>query len=214
MPLQYTAAASLVDLVNHILSLSRPCVVLVCSSRDEFASRLLVDPRLASLSPTLQRLAASRFVKTVFVPTLSHLRAVLSDGSHLTVGRRAPDQDTEPDAPAQDCSPDGSGKALLLVVNCLAVHEPELSGQGLSRTVASAVEAVQYMSMDLLFVETCDRTSMAEAAASAELVDPWSMELPILNAGAMTAREGRGWTDKTVKASRIVCQWCNHVPNT
>src|ERR1700744_3251711 len=102
---QYCFMKALASLIDHLLSQSRPCTLLACCSKEDFLSQLASITKSASLSPSLQRLALSKNVKILFVPSLSHLRAVLSDCSKC-----------------QSIHTSRSSPPLLVIANCLQIH--------------------------------------------------------------------------------------------
>ncbi|KAF2102872.1 hypothetical protein NA57DRAFT_52418 [Rhizodiscina lignyota] len=97
------------------------------------------------ISPTLYRLAMTRTLKVAFCTTLPMLRAYLS--SH---GLQQPAS-----KPTQPSVMTGARVPLLAILNPLAVHQDtsSWSAQGLSRTIASAVEAAKRAAQELILFE-------------------------------------------------------------
>ncbi|KAL4979569.1 hypothetical protein BDW66DRAFT_157392 [Aspergillus desertorum] len=139
------------DFLQYILDHDRFCVLIICAERETFLEQLLAAVHLHSTAPashelmtkTLGLLSTSRKVKTIFCPTLEHLRAYLStgvDGQLLATDRKE------------------KSRPFLAILNPLALHRSsrEFSAQGLSRTFASAVEVSTRANMDLLLCECRD----------------------------------------------------------
>ncbi|KAL6232672.1 hypothetical protein BDW75DRAFT_232632 [Aspergillus navahoensis] len=139
------------EFLQYILDHDRFSVLIVCAARETFLEQLLAAVYLHSavpgnhemLSKTLGLLSTSRNVRTVFCPTLEHLRAYLSTGMDAQL--LAIDRSEKP-------------RPFLAILNPLALHRSarEFSAQGLSRTFASAVEVSSRANMDLLLCECRD----------------------------------------------------------
>ncbi|KAL4982790.1 hypothetical protein BDW68DRAFT_191879 [Aspergillus falconensis] len=156
------------DFLQYILDHDRFSVLIVCAARETFLEQLLAAVHLRSTSPgshellnqTLGLLSTSRHVKTVFCPTLEHLRAYLSTGVNgqlLATDRRE------------------NLRPFLAILNPLALHRSsrEFSAQGLSRTFASAVEVSSRANMDLLLCECRDALDPSNTETSeAEITGP------------------------------------------
>jgi hypothetical protein len=107
------------------------------------------------LTPTLAQLSTTRHIRTLFIPTVSHLRAVLSvlSSSSPTTTAAATITDTKSPSVYQPYYTDKQKKQqkgtkpspppLLLVYNLLALHRDtsEWSAQGISTSAAALVEA-------------------------------------------------------------------------
>ncbi|KAL2153677.1 hypothetical protein VTH82DRAFT_4832 [Thermothelomyces myriococcoides] len=97
------------------------------------------------LAPHLAQLSTARHIRTVFVPTVAHLRVFLSlfavDSSLTTTGK-APPVAPPPPPPPSSPSP-AARRALLVVYNLLGIHRhtSEWSVQGLGTSCAALVDA-------------------------------------------------------------------------
>ncbi|KAL5051926.1 hypothetical protein BDW71DRAFT_2322 [Aspergillus fruticulosus] len=187
------------DFLQYILDHDRFSVLIVCAARETFLEQLLAAVHLRSTSPgshellnqTLGLLSTSRHVKTVFCPTLEHLRAYLSSGVNgqlLATDRRE------------------NLRPFLAILNPLALHRSsrEFSAQGLSRTFASAVEVSSRANMDLLLCECRDALDPSNTETSEAV---WHAEVPLLSNSLRAGTEGNYWTERMVPVKRVVQRW-------
>ncbi|KAL1843176.1 hypothetical protein VTJ49DRAFT_2727 [Mycothermus thermophilus] len=158
------------------------------SSRDIFPHHPPYPPHLQSqshplLTPTLAQLSTTRHIRTVFVPTVSHLRAFLSDFSlvddkaaaflssthHKPPPRNFPPlPPPPPPPPPQHQQPNTHHRhlsteprkpleknPLLLVYDFLALHRhtSEWSAQGIGASAAGLVEAAARTGLRAVVVE-------------------------------------------------------------
>jgi hypothetical protein len=224
-----------------------PTNLIVCSSQEAFLAQLQASiahskdleraeaeeaglpaervSRIASrahelLIPTIHQLSSSRSIKVTFCATLAQLQAYL--------GVYGIEQSTD----VPDEREDGPASAVptLALLNPLAIHREtsSFSAQGLSRTIASAVEAAVRSNQKLLITECPSRVPRSHADDDGDQdededmaqdegglsglndgVDPWDQQLPILNVTTKSFGAGeRGWVGRTVLARRIVARWC------
>ncbi|KAL2862360.1 uncharacterized protein BJX67DRAFT_298798 [Aspergillus lucknowensis] len=189
------------DILQYALDQDRSSIILiVCTTRDSFLKQLLATVRLQStettshhhlLTKSLGLLSRSHAIKTVFCPTLEHLRAYLSAGlqyqAPVTYQQR-------------------KLRSLLAIVNPLSLHHPtrEFSAQGLSRTLANAVEASYRADMDIVLCECQDALSL-ESAEHGEAL--WNVDVPLLSDSIRLETEASSWTGQAVPVKRVVQRW-------
>ncbi|KAL4802341.1 hypothetical protein BDV18DRAFT_147326 [Aspergillus unguis] len=176
-------------------------VLVVCASRETFLEQLIATIHLQStsgtshhqlLSKTLGLLSKSRNVRTVFCPTLEHLRAYLSTG----IEGRLPDiQGSRQKA-----------RTLLALLNPLSLHRStrEFSAQGLSRTLANAVEISSRSNMDTVLCECRDSLDLDNTELGEAL---WYVDVPLLNSSLRPGTDGDVWNGRTVPVKRVVQRW-------
>ncbi|KAL5002061.1 hypothetical protein BDV10DRAFT_130039 [Aspergillus recurvatus] len=187
------------DFLQYILDHDHFSILIVCAARETFLEQLLAAVHLHSTAPgnhellakRLGLLSMSRKVKTVFCPTLEHLRAYLStgvDGQLLATDRRE------------------ESRPFLAILNPLALHRStrEFSGQGLSRTFASAVEVSSRTNMDLFLCECRDALDPNNTDTGEAL---WYTEVPLLSNSLCSGSEGNYWTGRMVPVKRVVQRW-------
>lgn len=189
------------DFLQYILDQDRSSIVLiVCAGRDSFLEQLLAAIHLQTpagaghrrlLTKTLGLLSSSRNIRTVFCPTLEHLRAYISTG----VEGRLPGVENI-----------SKSQPLLAILNPLNLHlsTREFSAQGLSRTLANAVEVSSRANMDIMLCECRD----ALDPNSSELGEAqWYVDVPLLSTSLRAGAEGSYWNGRTVPVKRIVQRW-------
>ena len=190
------------DFLYHILSNpSRATILVICSTRDHFLVQLYAaihtqteDPSSEThrlLAQTIGLLSKSSKVKLAFCPTLEHLRAYISV-------LRATSKVT--------CDELQNDRPLLAVLDLVALHVPtsEFSAQGLSRTLATAVEVAAREGMDLMLCE-CRNALDATSTGSGERL--WYEHVPILNGSVRMAGEENVWRGQGVPVKRVVGRW-------
>lgn len=182
-----------------------PVYLVICSTRDSFLVNLALtiqtQPKHTSdgqelLKDTIGLLANSTRVKLTFCPTLEHLRAY--------VGVLRPTSDDN----AQHGTTAGQNKRrpLVAILNCLALHLPtsEFSAQGLSRTMAAAVEVTSRNGMDLVLCECRDAASPADPMRGEAL---WYVQVPLLNSVVRTGGDDAAGGGLVVPVKRIAQRW-------
>jgi hypothetical protein len=206
---------SVADFLNYILddSDASATVLIVCSTRDFFLEQLSActrnshehGPNLDLMSQPTQRtrsllartiglIAQSQSVKLVFCPTVAHLRA------YLSVLLTNMQQWTKIDN-SRHC------QKVLAILNLVALHwnTVEFSAQGLSRTLASAVEAASKQDASLVLSE-CVHTTDASWLEHGEGL--WNMHVPLLSDALRIGDDGRStWTGRGISIERIVQRW-------
>ncbi|KAH8681083.1 hypothetical protein BX600DRAFT_504822 [Xylariales sp. PMI_506] len=154
------------------------------------------------LSSPLYQVCISRHVRTVYVPTVTHLRAYLSIFSPADSRIRSP--------PSTAISLPGSGRRRrtqkpphLVVYGLVALHRntSEWSGQGLGTTAAALVDTAHRLGWGLVVVEPRQQDGFEGLLGEA---------MPILNGGWRRAgvdSEERPWSGRTVEVGRVMSRW-------
>ncbi|KAK3902177.1 hypothetical protein C8A05DRAFT_44349 [Staphylotrichum tortipilum] len=147
------------------------------------------------LTPSLAQLAATRHIRTVFVPTVSHLRAWLAvfsvDDHHFAP---PPPLGTATKAPI-------AGSSRLVVYNLLALHRhtSEWSAQGLGASVAGLVEAGRRAGR----VVVVEEGALAGGLGLKEILGEG---VPVLG-GRAGGADLEGWKGRTVEVGRVLARW-------
>ena len=200
--------------VEHISS-----TFLICSTRHDFLDQVNgsisecgtspteISPQSFSstgnhslMNPILHRVMISKTIRLVFCPTVQHLRAYLEVHVHA-----AGDVGTA-DSPLPPSAPDGRS-SLLLMLDIISLHRStsEFAAQGVSRTLASAVEAAVRSRQRLVIVEL-GRTEVSDDEGGPRSI--WDEELPLLRSTARSVGlEGSSWAGRTVSVARVVSRW-------
>lgn len=186
---------TLPGLLEYSLSLPAHAHLIICTSRPLFLQRLYasIDINDPLLTPTLKQLSTSSTVSTAFCPTLQTLQAYLS-----TIPTPLPS--TEQAIPHPN---------TLILVYLLSLHIESAthSAQGLSRTLASAIDASIRAKAHLIIAEPLADNDEA-AAMGLQPQDPWDDHMPILNNTSTRSRlEQRGWVGRTVTGRTVAQRW-------
>ncbi|KAL2853267.1 hypothetical protein BJY01DRAFT_78599 [Aspergillus pseudoustus] len=194
-------ARSVTDFLQTVLDQDwSSATIIVCATRDSFIEQLLATVQLQSaemagnhhlLSKSLGLLSRSHKVKTVFCPTLEHLRAYLAVGLQSQTSNAEGKQNS---------------RSLLAILNPLSLHLPtgEFSAQGLSRTLSSAVEVSHRANMTILLCECQDALDPTNVQRGEAL---WYVDVPLAGNSMRAGTEGSGWTGRTVPVKRVVERW-------
>ena len=159
------------------------------------------------LSNTIHVVAYSHSIHLVFVPTLPHLRAHLST--------LACDLDQEPAYLSTNSS--SSRAPFLAIWGLVGLHREtaEYSAQGLSSTLAAAVDAASYSKRRLILAEPHRIGSandfQSEDALEAIHHDTWKEQVPLLSGSILFGGEERIWAGKTIAMGRVFAEWCRFV---
>lgn len=223
------STASIVDFVNFIShETTSSTTVVICSTRERFLEQLVASvlsqlqendhhqvsenepsplpeadqpspnksPTSADflLSNTIGSIASSQRVKLVFCPSLAHLRAYLS-----TFQLRV-------DPKKQDA---GRGKPVIAILNFLAVHymSTQFSAQGLSQTLALAVETTARTGSTILLCECNDAANPGDRDHGPRL---WDLHVPLLNGGTIRSdneRASSSWSGRHVTVRQVAQRW-------
>ncbi|KAI4280932.1 MAG: hypothetical protein L6R35_005798, partial [Caloplaca aegaea] len=206
-------------LQNH----EAPTTMVICSSREAFLVGLQSSMQADNLNgntvdstppdasihplliPTIHQLAASSTITIAFTPSLLHLRAYLAC--------YAPARDSEPTS--NTFARRGSQSAMLVIYGLLKLHRDttEYSVQGLSRSLAIAVEAANTWRMRLTLVEPLEDTQLPAPEPIMETgavspPDPWSEQVPLLNS-SLAPTNGSTCAGRTVEVGAVVARWCS-----
>ncbi|KAI4145554.1 MAG: hypothetical protein LQ340_006235 [Diploschistes diacapsis] len=199
---------SLTECIEHLLSKQKPMLVVVGSSHEDFLHNLSSEfappydynvtgaekngeergtalPPL--LSPTIKVIARSRNIRLAFASTLMHLRAYLS----------ALNRQGLPTFASQN----------LVILNLLELHRytNEFSAQGISRTVAVAVDAAFQHRLKLQIIETSTLQDVGES--NDQSATRFEERIPILNGGLRSLGGERVWAGRTIKTGAVLAKW-------
>ncbi|KAJ5341044.1 hypothetical protein N7541_010168 [Penicillium brevicompactum] len=187
------------DLLQQLLENVSNTQLIVCATKSEFLVRLTAairkqraDPETTMghdlLTKTIGLLARSSNIKLAFCPTLESLRA------HIAVLKSTADET-------------GShNRQLLAILDMVTMHSTtsEFSAQGLSRTLASAVETAYRAGMDLRLYE-CENALDPESDVCGRKL--WDMSVPLLNGSVRMRGDETNWGARGVSVRRIVERW-------
>lgn len=102
--------------------------------------------------------------------------------------------------------------SLMAILDPLALHIPtsEFSAQGLSRTLAAAVEVADRGGMDLVLCE-CTR-DVGDAVGSGNMF--WQTQVPLLNSSVRIGDESTSHRGGGVPVKRVVQRWFEFTNDT
>lgn len=206
------------SIVNFIERVSRrdcaPATVIICCSREKFSEDFQTcleaeqsnneqepDSTHRLLVPTLHSISVHRSINLVFVPTLSHLRAYLS-----VYGKQSMSVDSV--SPRHGL---GNQKPILAIWGLTSLHRStdELSAQGLSRTLASAIETAQGAHQKLVVVEPefiIPGNGMERAGETP--LDAWKEPIPLLSSSVKSNIGQRALSGRNIEVGVVVSKWC------
>ncbi|KAL8888535.1 MAG: hypothetical protein Q9215_004057 [Flavoplaca cf. flavocitrina] len=160
------------------------------------------DPLLV---PNIHQLAASKTVSMAFASSLPHLRAYLA--SYLPP-KKMLEESTLFAESGQQCP-------LLVIYGLIDLHRAttDYSVQGLSRSLAIAVETAELSSMRLLLVEDsadweCSNLESGSEAAAVTVNDPWKEQVPFWNSSVLSSGDRLG-AGRTVEIGAVIAKWCD-----
>jgi hypothetical protein len=209
------------DLLERLIdSHASPTTLAICSTRKDFLAQIapaILTPRPQEirpsqesfidddptpesnplphrlLIPTLQLLARSRTIKLVYCPSIDTLRAYLSSYAAPVV---------VPESTGSVSSP----KPLLAILDLVLLHHAtsEFSVQGLMRTFASAVEAANRNSMDLLLCECKDTHDPTNPSRGPRL---WDTDVPLLSGSVRLGSGGSSFAGRMVSVRSVAGRW-------
>lgn len=208
-----TTSPGLVELINSILKVhTAPTTLVICATRESFLQDLQTDLHRDSpeslhplLVPTIHLLATTRTIRLAFTPTLGHLRAYLATYK-LTI------ETLEKSSRLQGLA----RGPTLFIVGLVALHSSstEFSAQGLSRSLALAVEAADNAGAKLILAELRKEgengaMDAGEHMGESEIeYDPWRQQVSLLNGSVRFGDDKRPWSGRTVEVRTIVGRWC------
>lgn len=164
------------------------------------------------LSQKLSQLAISRHIRTVHIPTVTHLRSYMS----VFVP-----EDSKVAPPPANFAPRGRKPPSLVVYGVIEMHRDtsEWSAQGLGSTMAVLVETASRLGWSLVVIEPVPKTTPRtdDDPDAEDLVqqkdgfeDLLEEKLPILSGsvrrGGLDLEEG-GWSSRTVEVGRVISRW-------
>ncbi|KAL2131110.1 hypothetical protein VTI74DRAFT_5544 [Chaetomium olivicolor] len=182
------------------------------------------------LTPSLAQLSTTRHIRTLFIPTVSHLHAFLSvfpAPLNPSAGKAPP---SPPPPPSISDGTSRKGKNPFLVVyNFLALHRhtSEWSVQGLGASAAVLVEAGSRAGVGVAVAEglpvplapahgdtTCgtgEGEVLGRKGPEAWMREVLGERVPVLSGSLRRAggaeMEGSGWAGKTVDVWRVLGRW-------
>ncbi|KKK25691.1 hypothetical protein P175DRAFT_0498518 [Aspergillus ochraceoroseus IBT 24754] len=189
------------DFLQYILDQdTAPTLLIVCSTRDFFLEQLVAAVHVQSmktvdrhklLTKTLGLLSKSSKTQVVFCPTVEHLRAYISTSFYQQTSIFKEEK---------------VSRSLMAILNPISLHFPtlEFSAQGLSRTLANAVEAASRNGVDLVLCECRDALDPTSDERGEAL---WYIDVPLLSNSLRKATEGSNWTGRMVPLKRVVERW-------
>ena len=210
-----------IDFLEHLIDSHASLTTLaICSTRNDFLAQItpaILTPRPQEIShsqesfadddptptsnppphrlliPTLQLLARCRTIKLVYCPSIDTLRAYLSSYTGPVVGLRSTGLVSSP-------------KPLLAILDLVLLHHAtsEFSVQGLMRTFASAVEAANRNSMDLLLCECKDTHDPTNPSRGPRL---WDADIPLLSGSVRLGSGGSSFAGRMVNVRRVAGRW-------
>lgn len=214
-----------IEIIDFIFKHNLTTTLICCASRSDFLAHLqgklqrMPTTQLPTsnggcdfLSPTLQLLATSRKIKLAFTPTLPHLRAYLAAShpprTHATAWL--------------DCQQASFLMPMLVILGLVDLHRPtsEHSAQGISRTLAIAVESARLAGMKLAFgeyyrgVDNNDIDGIHDGVTGVldrAQQDPWTEQIPILSGSVRFGNNEELRTGSTVNVGKVLGRWCKFV---
>ena len=203
-----------------------PTTLLICCTREAFLADLQANlqqfpwenPATTSnngnrglahplLNPTIHLIARSRSIHLVFVPTLPHLRAYLSTYT------LPPNSETS----SFTSTKSGYRVPILAIWGLVYAHRStaEHSAQGLSRTLAAAVESASLAEQSLVLAEAkipnIGEQYGDSEACNVTFENPWKEQVPILSGSIRFGGEDRLWAGKTIGVGHVLARWCRFV---
>ena len=203
-----------------------PTTLLICCTREAFLADLQANlqqlPYESSattpndgnrglahplLNPTIHLITRCQSIQLVFVPTLPHLRAYLSTYT------RPPNSESSPLASTRS----GYRVPIFAIWGLLYAHRStaEYSAQGLSRTLAAAVESASLAEQRLVLAEA-KIYNIGEQYGDTEAFDvafenPWKEQVPVFSGSIRFGGEDRVWAGKTIEVGHVLARWCRFV---
>ncbi|CAI7675239.1 unnamed protein product [Penicillium manginii] len=184
------------DLLQQLLNTCKNTRLIICGTRTEFLIQLSAAIRTQSSEPnaetrhhlltkTIGLLANSSKIQLAFCPSLESLRAYLAVFTSVHgAGMEAENLDRS---------------QVLAILDLVALHATttEFSAQGLSRTLATAVETASRAQMDLvLYPSSSDWGSGL-----------WDTQVPLLNGSLRIRSEDGGWGGRGLPIKRVAERW-------
>lgn len=163
------------------------------------------------LCQTLGLVSVSRHIRTVYVPTVTHLRSWLSVFSP---------ENTNLAGPPPNFKPPSRTSPIFIVYGVIELHRDtsEWSAQGLGNTVAALVETANRVGWGLTLIESKrqapvdqdDGCAQEESHLTVDFGSLLEEQLPILSGSARRAgleADAGGWSGRTVEVGRAMSRW-------
>jgi hypothetical protein len=246
-PTAFTSTTLPSFLQNLLDNHATPTNLIICSSEADFVRELHasteyekaqeaqeaeadgLDParvqRIATRThplavPTIHQIYTSRTVDVTFCETLAQLQAYLA-----VHGLKNAETSSEGETISEGDGRRRDNPPMLILLNAIKLHRgtASFSTQGLSRTLASAVEAAYRARQKLVLVEcsphlpVTSNDDMDTEGGDEDMLDTveeqkkdiWEEQLAILNVTTKSFGAGeRGWVGRTVRIRRVVERWC------
>lgn len=102
---------------------------------------------------------------------------------------------------------------MLAVWGLASLHRStaEHSAQGLSRSLAIAIETAKLNGQRLVLAEPRALNGDFEYDGIGSGGEPWKEEVPLLSGSVRFGGEDRAWAGKRVEVGRVVGRWCQFV---
>ncbi|KAK8080175.1 hypothetical protein PG997_007993 [Apiospora hydei] len=192
------------------------------------------DPNIRLLSSPLYQLSISRHIRTIYTPTVTHLRSYLAVFSPTSSS-----SNPIPPPPSSFRSPTARRPPHLILYGLVALHRDtsEWSAQGLGTTCAAVAETGRRLGWrvevadppgpspspyqsprdhDLtLGDETHEDARRNKVRGEQALQELLREKVPILSGGVplrpglFDADEGGGWSGRAVEVGRVLSRWCH-----
>ena len=204
------------DFIDFILQQHQPAsTIIICLTREAFLQELEASIARSILTaesterhsplghhllnPTLHLVATSRDVNLAFTPTLPHLRAFLA-----TYASKTTPSDMSQVKPSSVKNP------ILAIWGFAGVHRStsEHSAQGLSRTLAVAVEAARLTGQQLMLAESARTPNDETLGTGNGGLDPWKEQVPLLSGSVRFGDDGSGLGGRSIEVKAVVGRWC------
>lgn len=191
------------DLLQQLLNTCKDTQLIVCGTRTEFLVQLSAAIRSQSADPnsgnrchlltkTIGLLANSSKIQLAFCPSLESLRA------YLAVFK--PENATTSGADVVEET------RILAILDLVALHATttEFSAQGISRTLATAIETASRTRMSLIL---CECTNAVEPSSPDWGARLWDTQVPLLNGSLRIRSEDGDWGGRGVAIKRVAERW-------
>ncbi|EKV10335.1 hypothetical protein Pdw03_8140 [Penicillium digitatum] len=195
---------SVSDLLQQLLEGNSDTHLIVCATKAEFLVQLTAAIRSQCAGPdtaashglltkTIGLLARSSKIRLAFCSSLESVRA------YLAILGPAVGVVSETGSLPHD-------RQLLAVLDMMALHvtTSEFSAQGLSRTLASAVEASARAGTDLRLYECINALDPSSAVRGSKL---WDTNVPLLNGSVRMRSDQSSWGGRGVTVRRVAERW-------
>lgn len=191
------------DLLQRLLKTCKNTRLIVCGTRTEFLVQLSAAIRTQSTDPnaetrhdlltkTIGLLANSSKIQLAFCSSLESLRAYLAVFTSVHGATKEVESMEKPQ--------------VLAILDLVALHATttEFSAQGLSRTLATAVETAARAGMDLVLCECMNAVDPSSSDWGSRL---WDTQVPLLNGSLRIRSEDGGWGGRGLPIKQVAERW-------